>query len=143
MFWGVSRPERLPPQIIDADFESVRGPYRVGEEHRSEKGWRFTGQYNGAGHPLFLNSRWLRWRQVRAAAADTYAVAFAVLAFGLLAYAAYAFISADLERRSTLAEWRRLCGYGLESACRDLRAHPTGPAVTWPWERPGDHRSGT
>lgn len=50
-------------QIIDADFDVVGGPYRVGDEHRAERGWYFTGRYNSAGHPYFMrHPNW--WRRL-------------------------------------------------------------------------------
>jgi hypothetical protein len=52
-----------PQRIVDAEYEVVGGPYRVGEEHRREKGWYFTGKYDRDGHPYFIRSaRWFRWR---------------------------------------------------------------------------------
>lgn len=52
-----------PANITDADFKVVSGPYRIGEEHRREKGWYFTGHYDAAGDPLFMrHPRWWRRR---------------------------------------------------------------------------------
>lgn len=39
--------------FIDADFEVVSGPYRVGEEHRRRKGWYFTGHFDRHGDPIW------------------------------------------------------------------------------------------
>jgi hypothetical protein len=50
-------------KIIDADYEVV-GSYRIGEEHRTEKGWYFTGKYDHAGHPYFRKHR--LWFEARA-----------------------------------------------------------------------------
>lgn len=56
-------------KIIDADYEVVGGPYQVGEEHRREKGWYFTGKYNADSDPYFMrHPSWFRrlrfWREL-------------------------------------------------------------------------------
>lgn len=40
-------------QIVDADFEVVDGPYRVGDEHRERKGWFLTDKVDKNGDPLW------------------------------------------------------------------------------------------
>ena len=52
-------------QIIDAEFEVVGGPYRVGDEHRREKGWFFTGRYDAEGWPLFQRAPLPYWKSFR------------------------------------------------------------------------------
>lgn len=52
-------------RIIDADFEIVGGPYRLGEEHRRERGWYFTGRHDADGDPYFMrHPRWWRRRRM-------------------------------------------------------------------------------
>lgn len=48
--------------ITDAKFEVVGGPYRVGEAHRTRRGWYFTGRYDADGDALFMRhpSWWKR-----------------------------------------------------------------------------------
>lgn len=55
---------RQVTSIIDADYEVVGGGYQIGEEHRREKGWYFTGKYDRQGYPLFRRSR--LWFEARA-----------------------------------------------------------------------------
>lgn len=52
-------------RVIDADFEVVSGPYRVGDEHPTERGWYFTDKVDRRGNPLWYRppsgvSRWVR-----------------------------------------------------------------------------------
>lgn len=52
-------------KIIDAEFEVVDGPYRVGDEHRTRKGWYLTDRLDRHGNPLWYKppgvfSKWLR-----------------------------------------------------------------------------------
>lgn len=59
-----------PPQrIIDVQHEPVGCGYRIGEEHRTEKGWYFTGKYDHDGNPYFMrHPSWFRrlyfWRRL-------------------------------------------------------------------------------
>lgn len=53
------------PKIIDAEYEVVDGPYRVGDEHRERKGWYLTDQLDKDGLPVWYKppgriSRWVR-----------------------------------------------------------------------------------
>jgi hypothetical protein len=66
--------------ITDADFEVVRGPYRVGEEHRRHKGWYFIGAYDADGDPLFARKPAPYWRTVPGIAQLILFAAFAVIA---------------------------------------------------------------
>lgn len=50
------------PQITDAEFQVVRGPYRAGDESPRYKGWYFTGRFNGDGDPLFIRKPVPYWR---------------------------------------------------------------------------------
>lgn len=52
-------------KIIDADFEVVSGPLRVGDEHPIQKGWYLTDKVGRSGEPLWYKppstfSRWVR-----------------------------------------------------------------------------------
>lgn len=52
-------------KVIDAEFEVVGGPLRVGDEHPTVKGWYWTGRYDRKGVGLWykppgLISRWVR-----------------------------------------------------------------------------------
>lgn len=54
-----------PRGYIDADFEVVSGPFRVGDEHPTQKGWFFTDKVGRRGEPLWYRppgfvSRWVR-----------------------------------------------------------------------------------
>ena len=53
--------------IIDADFEVVSGPYRVGDEHRKRRGWYWTGRYDKNGVPLWYRPPARYWRWLRPA----------------------------------------------------------------------------
>lgn len=58
MLWTVSASrvyaKLVPkPDIIDADFEIVSGPYRVGDPHPTKKRWLWTGRYDEKGRPLW------------------------------------------------------------------------------------------
>lgn len=44
---------RAGRKIIDAEFEVVRGPPKIGERHPTRRGWYFTGDYDPYGTPLF------------------------------------------------------------------------------------------
>lgn len=53
-----------PRSYIDADFEVVSGPFRVGDEHPTQKGWFFTDKVGRHGEPLWYRppgfiSRWV------------------------------------------------------------------------------------
>lgn len=41
------------PLITDAEFEVIKGPYRIGEEHRKRKRWYWTGTFDAKGVPLW------------------------------------------------------------------------------------------
>lgn len=41
------------PSVIDAEFEVVDGPYKVGDEHRERRGWYLTNKVNRRGEPLW------------------------------------------------------------------------------------------
>lgn len=50
---------------IDAEFEVVSGPLRVGDEHPIRKGWFLTDKVGRHGEPLWYKppgpvSRWIR-----------------------------------------------------------------------------------
>lgn len=84
--------------IIEADFEVVGGPYRVGDEHRTEKDWFFTGRYDAEGNPYFIRGRkwWerlIRKHQRRRVAATVWR--WIVWGGGgvALAYSAYYFLA--------------------------------------------------
>lgn len=52
-------------KIIDADFEVVSGPLRVGDEHPIRKGWYLTDKLGKRGEPLWYQppspaSKWVR-----------------------------------------------------------------------------------
>lgn len=52
-------------KIIDADFEVVSGPLRVGDEHPIRKGWYLTDKVGRQGEPLWYQppstfSKWVR-----------------------------------------------------------------------------------
>lgn len=40
-------------KIIDADFEIISGPYRVGDPHPTKRRWQWTGRYDRKGRPLW------------------------------------------------------------------------------------------
>jgi hypothetical protein len=49
--------------IIDAEFEVVDGPYRVGDEHREKRGWYLTDLIGKHGEQLWFkppNQTWAR-----------------------------------------------------------------------------------
>lgn len=50
------------PQITDAEFRVVRGPYRAGDESPRHKGWYFIGRFNAQGDPLFIRKPKPYWR---------------------------------------------------------------------------------
>ena len=51
------------PKIIDAEFEVIEGPYRIGDEHRTRKRWRWTGLYDKRGVPLWYRPpRFNKWQ---------------------------------------------------------------------------------
>lgn len=51
------------PKIIDAEFEVIEGPYRIGDEHRTRKRWYWTGTYNKRGVPLWYRPpRFNKWQ---------------------------------------------------------------------------------
>lgn len=77
---------------IDADFEVVSGPLRIGEEHPKRRGWRFTGRYDKQGHPLFYSRvRDLRvWMGGITAIGWTLVVLVAAATIGLCIWAALA-----------------------------------------------------
>jgi hypothetical protein len=52
-------------KVVDADYEYVAGPMRVGDEHPSHPGWQYTGQRDRKGNLLWYKppgaiSRWIR-----------------------------------------------------------------------------------
>ena len=52
-------------KIIDADFEVVSGPLRVGDEHPTRKGWYLTDKVSRKGEALWYKppsapSKWIR-----------------------------------------------------------------------------------
>lgn len=56
---------KAAPKIIDAEFEVVSGPYRVGDEHRERRGWFLTDKVGKRGEALWyrppgLISKWIR-----------------------------------------------------------------------------------
>lgn len=76
------------PPILDAEFEVVAGPMRVGDPHRTRKDWYFTGRYNAEGDPYFIRGAgwWRRRRIGRAVYFWSWMVAGAVVAALLIAY---------------------------------------------------------
>lgn len=53
------------PRVIDAEFEVVGGPLRVGDEHPTQKGWYLTDQVDRHGNVLWYKppstfSKWVR-----------------------------------------------------------------------------------
>lgn len=51
------------PKIIDAEFEVIEGPYRIGDEHRTRKRWLWTGHYDKNGVPLWYRPpRFNKWQ---------------------------------------------------------------------------------
>ncbi|MDZ4052412.1 MAG: hypothetical protein U1A07_19135 [Phenylobacterium sp.] len=71
-------------KIIDAEFEVVRGPPKIGEAHPSRPGWYFTGNFDAEGHPLF-KAWWLRaFDNVFAASTLTIAVLAAIPLIALI-----------------------------------------------------------
>lgn len=51
------------PKIIDAEFEVIEGPYRIGDEHRTRKRWYWTGTYSKRGVPLWYRPpRFNKWQ---------------------------------------------------------------------------------
>ncbi|MFN3522287.1 MAG: hypothetical protein ACK4YQ_08550 [Phenylobacterium sp.] len=85
-------------EIVDAEFEVVGGPYRVGDEHRREKGWYFTGQYNASGDPLFMRhpSWWRRRAFIRRWYPLLVIVGIPVAAFATLALLVGLVLAIDL-----------------------------------------------
>lgn len=52
-------------KVVDAEFEYVAGPMRVGDEHPTRRGWFYTGRRNRKGVLLWYKppgqiSRWIR-----------------------------------------------------------------------------------
>lgn len=52
-------------KVIDADYEVISGPLRVGDEHPTRKGWYLTDQVGADGNALWFKppgpfSRWIR-----------------------------------------------------------------------------------
>lgn len=77
---------------IDADFEVIGGPYRVGDEHRVHKRWFFTGHYDERGVPLWYRPpRFTAWQIILIAA-------FVLLGVPLIAGLAYNY--------ATFGDWR-------------------------------------
>lgn len=53
------------PLVTDAEFEVVSGPFRVGDEHPTQKGWYYTDKIGRKGERLWYRppgpiSRWIR-----------------------------------------------------------------------------------
>lgn len=53
------------PLVTDAEFEVVSGPFRVGDEHPTQKGWYYTDKIGRHGERLWYKppgpiSRWVR-----------------------------------------------------------------------------------
>lgn len=53
------------PLVIDAEFAVVSGPFRVGDEHPTQKGWYYTDKIGRNGERLWYKppgpfSRWVR-----------------------------------------------------------------------------------
>lgn len=67
------------PKIIDAKFDVVRGPGRIGQRHATRRGWYFTGKYDHNGDPLFV----VWWLLLMEAVGGGLAVIFSVAAIGL------------------------------------------------------------
>ena len=55
------------PEVIDADFEVVSGPLRVGDEHPTQKGWFLTDQVDRRGRPLWYKPPHVAWKIIRTA----------------------------------------------------------------------------
>lgn len=52
-------------KVIDADFDYVAGPMRVGDEHPTRRGWLYTGRHDRRGVLLWYKppgrfSWWVR-----------------------------------------------------------------------------------
>lgn len=58
-----SEPVQQRPKIVDAEFEVIEGPYRIGDEHRTRKRWFWTGAFDQHGVPLWYRPpRFNKWQ---------------------------------------------------------------------------------
>ncbi|MET3526183.1 hypothetical protein [Phenylobacterium koreense] len=62
---AILRPMGERRRVIDAEFEVVGGPLRVGDEHPTQKGWYLTDKVDRHGNTLWYKppsafSRWVR-----------------------------------------------------------------------------------
>lgn len=69
------------PKVIDAEFDVVDGPYRVGDEHRERRGWFLTDKIGKHGEPLWYKPPSRVWVWIRRAC---YAIWFGCIALGVL-----------------------------------------------------------
>lgn len=77
------------PKIIDAKFDVVRGPGRIGQRHATRRGWYFTGKYDHNGDPLFV----VWWLLLMEAVGGGLAVIFGVAAIALGILVALGFVA--------------------------------------------------
>jgi hypothetical protein len=108
------------PKTIDADFEIVSGPYRVGDRHPRKRRWRYTGHHGADGVVL-----WYRPPIVSKAAIRRGACIFGVSCLVLFAVSMAVENSRSAADRNAALAW--VAAKGLPAGSDPIVSTPAGP----------------